>query len=142
MRNRKRILYERNYRKKNIARLRKYRKSYEKKHVKRIRIYREKYKLLWKKKHPIKHARGCKNRLLKRNFGIDLKEYRILLEKQNFQCLICGTTARQNGKELAVDHCHKTDKVRGLLCSQCNVGLGMFRDNKVYLRKAIQYLCN
>lgn len=50
-------------------------------------------------------------------------------------CAICG------GKEkLVVDHDHETDKVRGLLCFFCNLGLGNFRDNPQLLKKAIEYL--
>lgn len=50
-------------------------------------------------------------------------------------CMICGSTER-----LCIDHCHKTSKVRGILCSRCNSGLGMFRDNIEYLAEAIKYL--
>lgn len=50
-------------------------------------------------------------------------------------CQICGST-----ENLCIDHCHTTSKVRGLLCSKCNIGLGMFRDNTEYLAEAIKYL--
>jgi hypothetical protein len=72
-------------------------------------------------------------------------EYEELLKVQNGVCAICGRTetARgQNGelKRLAVDHCHKTGKVRGLLCFNCNAALGKFKDSPVLLAKAITYL--
>jgi hypothetical protein len=51
------------------------------------------------------------------------------------ECMICGSKER-----LCIDHCHTTSEVRGILCSKCNSGLGMFRDNTTYLLKAIQYL--
>lgn len=50
-------------------------------------------------------------------------------------CLICGSVHR-----LHIDHCHKTGKVRGLLCSNCNTGLGMFRDSPMLLNRASEYL--
>lgn len=53
-------------------------------------------------------------------------------------CQICGKT--DNRRSLAIDHCHDTNKVRGLLCDDCNVGLGHFRDNIDYLQSAIDYL--
>jgi hypothetical protein len=50
-------------------------------------------------------------------------------------CVICGSTHR-----LCIDHCHTTETVRGILCTQCNSGLGMFRDSAQLLAKAIKYL--
>ena len=50
-------------------------------------------------------------------------------------CIICNST-----KRLVIDHCHKTDKFRGLLCSNCNTGLGMFKDNIDFMLNAIKYL--
>lgn len=50
-------------------------------------------------------------------------------------CEICGSDAA-----LAIDHCHSSRKIRGMLCQQCNVGIGMFRDDEALLRRAIQYL--
>lgn len=50
-------------------------------------------------------------------------------------CMICGSTQR-----LCIDHCHNTSVVRGILCSKCNTGLGMFNDNIDALYSAIEYL--
>lgn len=58
-----------------------------------------------------------------------------LVQKQNGKCAICGAT-----EKLVLDHCHKTGGKRAVLCTQCNVGLGMFRDNVDTLLKAIEYL--
>lgn len=72
--------------------------------------------------------------------------YPVLLAKQNGVCAICGqpeVNKNQYGKKaLAVDHDHKTNKVRGLLCQACNSGLGMFKDDPTRLAKAIEYLQN
>ena len=64
-----------------------------------------------------------------------------MLEAQDGVCAICGKTPQQNIKRLYVDHDHETGDVRGLLCQQCNIGLGAFRDDKAVLHKAIKYLC-
>lgn len=62
-------------------------------------------------------------------------------EEQGGVCAICGNpeTDKRNHR-LAVDHCHETDKIRGLLCKSCNIGLGMFKDNTNNLTRAVAYL--
>lgn len=87
--------------------------------------------LIWLKKNPDK----MKNAKLKMRYGITLDEYNQMVKSQRGKCGICAEK-----KKLFVDHCHKTKKVRGLLCSQCNHGLGMFKDNVDFLSKAIKYL--
>ena len=62
-----------------------------------------------------------------------------MLGAQNGRCAICGRPETEAGG-LAVDHCHATGKVRGLLCTLCNTALGKFRDRTDILRAAIRYL--
>jgi len=74
-----------------------------------------------------------------------LQDYTLILEKQNHKCAICGTDETfydKNGlkSSLAVDHCHETGKLRGLLCHRCNTGIGSLRDSIDLLLKAIMYL--
>lgn len=76
---------------------------------------------------------------LKRNYGISLGQYNELFSKQGGVCAICGLQ-NKNGKRLHVDHDHKTKLVRGLLCSPCNLGIGIFRDSIEILDKAKAYL--
>lgn len=67
--------------------------------------------------------------------------YETLFEQQRGVCAICEqpqTLGRY--LTLCVDHCHATGKIRGLLCTRCNRGLGLFKDNTVSLRNAINYL--
>ena len=73
-------------------------------------------------------------------YGITEDDYIEMLEQQDFKCLICGTEADQQNRALAVDHCHETGVVRGLLCQKCNIGIGHFNDDIQLLAKAIQYL--
>ena len=76
---------------------------------------------------------------VKKKFGLSTAEYAALLEKQGGVCAICKKTDSE-GKRLAVDHCHSTGTIRGLLCGHCNTGLGKFFDNTQYLTDAINYL--
>lgn len=77
---------------------------------------------------------------LKRRYGITADDYANMLDKQNYSCAICKTSQCETGRNFAVDHCHTTKKVRGLLCSSCNIGLGQFKDNIELIEKAIKYL--
>lgn len=83
---------------------------------------------------------------LKKKYGITLEFYYKLLEEQNYVCAICGNpeTALDHRtglpRSLAVDHCHTTGVIRGLLCTTCNRGLGKFKDNIKYLESAVNYL--
>ena len=72
-------------------------------------------------------------------------KYQDILSQQNFVCAICKNPekVKHNRKTislLAVDHDHETGKIRGLLCSRCNQGLGHFDDNPEKLRSGIKYL--
>ncbi len=90
-----------------------------------------------------KKARGF---YLKKLYGISLEQYEQMLEAQNKVCAICYKPERRIDKKtnkpyaLAVDHCHKTKVVRGLLCSYCNHALGSFQDDPDLMRRAIVYL--
>lgn len=76
--------------------------------------------------------------------GLTVEEYDKMLKVQNGACKICKQKELYSTSDtppvLAIDHDHKTGKVRGLLCSQCNQGLGKFRDNPDLLEAAIAYL--
>ena len=75
---------------------------------------------------------------LKRDFNLSVDEYESMLNLQNNVCAICFGTS--NGKRLAVDHDHKTGKIRGLLCDRCNTTLGRFDDDIKYFESMINYL--
>lgn len=81
----------------------------------------------------------------KKRYNITPQEYEAMLEAQNYKCAICNKNAEDNKRgnkiqSLNIDHCHKTKQVRGLLCHQCNSGLGHFKDNTEFLLKAVDYL--
>lgn len=76
---------------------------------------------------------------LMKDFGINADQYEAMLHEQNHVCAICGKHDICN-RDLAVDHCHTTKRVRGLLCTNCNMALGKFQDDLQNLRKAIEYM--
>jgi hypothetical protein len=83
--------------------------------------------------------RTRRNVRLKREFGITVDDYEVLFKKQNGRCAICRGKPLKN-KNLCIDHCHETGAIRGLLCFNCNTGLGHFRDNMNLLNSAQKYL--
>lgn len=79
-----------------------------------------------------------------RAFGITRAQYGDMFLAQDGCCAICRQpeTATRNGvlKALAVDHCHETGEIRGLLCVACNTGIGKFKDNRQTMLAAVKYL--
>jgi hypothetical protein len=76
---------------------------------------------------------------IKFKYAITVTEYGVLLTEQNGVCAICSQ-GEPSGRNLTVDHDHKTGQVRGLLCHRCNVGIGFFADDPTRLQAAIAYL--
>ena len=81
-----------------------------------------------------------KNNKLKKDFGITYDDYIQILNEQEGECVICGKTEEENGKMLAVDHCHETNKNRALLCSSCNILIGFIEKNKLDIEVIKNYL--
>mgnify|MGYP000125404305 CR=1 FL=1 len=80
---------------------------------------------------------------LRDKYGITEEDYNNLLIKQDYSCAICRTD-KPTGKwkRFAVDHCHHSGDIRGLLCNECNRGMGLLKDNPELLEKAASYLRN
>ena len=78
--------------------------------------------------------------MIKRKWGITGMQYKTMLKSQKGVCAICGKANINKNRRLAVDHCHKSNKIRGLLCGKCNIGIGQFNDNPKLLRKAALYI--
>lgn len=95
-----------------------------------------------------RNADRNRDKWLVRKYGISLAEYNHMFEEREGLCDLCGNseTARtgryvqEAPNWLAVDHDHETGKVRGLLCRDCNVALGLLKDDSYLLRKAADYL--
>lgn len=92
------------------------------------------------KKYTKNNPAKRRSTILKSKYGISLEEYNAMLKKQNRLCKICGHSDPGPKGVFAVDHCHATGKVRGLLCYLCNMGLGSFRDSVSVLKAAIRYI--
>jgi len=89
-------------------------------------------------------ARRKWGKLLKQ-YGMTKEQYEVMLKSQGGKCAICRRTEREKGTSkwllhLSVDHCHKTGKVRGLLCRQCNSAIGRLQDDPSIVRRAADYL--
>jgi recombination endonuclease VII len=76
---------------------------------------------------------------LARKFGLTAEAHAEMLASQNGSCAIC-LALDAPGQRLHVDHCHKTGRIRGLLCARCNLGIGRFEDDKTILESAVRYL--
>ena len=83
-----------------------------------------------------------KNWHLMKMYGITAEEYNVMFAQQDGRCGCCGKHQMEFKKNFAVDHVHGTDpvEVRGLLCSNCNTGIGKLGDNIEGLKKALKYL--
>ena len=146
-------------------------KAYQEKYKERLRLENAQYRTTNKEKlaEARKHYRLANREVIKararayrernreqatnyqreRSLGITAIQTNNLLDRQGFQCAICGQPDGSGGMEsrrLASDHCHYAGHVRGMLCTRCNIGLGYFRDlstkrdSITNLQNAIQYL--
>ncbi len=79
-------------------------------------------------------------RHIKHKYGLTEGAYNEMFEKQDGKCAICESTPDSALGKFSIDHCHSTGKIRGLLCSHCNKGLGYFRDSVANLQQAAKYL--
>jgi len=89
-----------------------------------------------------KDAKRQKDNHLRRIYGIGIDIYNKMFDLQNGRCLICNKHQTELSKPLGVDHNHTTDKIRGLLCSHCNLVIGNAFDDPIILKNAIFYLYN
>ena len=115
---------QRKYRNNNIERVRKSARDFA---SKKRRLY------------PTKTHQQDRKSALKKNYGITLKEYEILFNKQNGVCAICHKSETRT-KYLCVDHNHGTGEIRGLLCTKCNLALGYINDSILLLEEMIKYI--
>lgn len=89
--------------------------------------------------HPDRERRRRRRGHLKKHYGLTLAQYDLMVLEQGGKCAICGARPPAGGY-LAVDHCHATGKVRGLLCGGRNSALGKLGDNAAGLERALAYL--
>ena len=112
----------------------------------RCKLCNAEYARNWNKTNHERALETKRRRDLPRTYGITYEGYEQMLAAQGGVCAICGKDEPnehgRTGKKfrLAVDHCHDTGVVRGLLCQTCNRALGLLRDDPALLRKAMEYL--
>ena len=123
--------YGKKYRAEHSIALRAYNLNYKKKKKEALKKERK----VWASKNKKRISSVVRANKLKVRYGLTPEEYEKLSTKQLKKCAICGA-----GKKLDVDHCHKTKRIRGLLCGNCNRGLGLFKDDPNILQNAIKYL--
>jgi hypothetical protein len=119
-----------------------HRKRYKNPEIRKTLLHRS---AKWRENNPEKEA----NKHLVRKFGITIQQYNQMLEDQDGVCAICGKPEKtrrrkktDDNERLAVDHCHETGKVRGLLCFKCNTAIGSLGDNEDMVRRVVAYLSN
>ena len=117
------------YRKQNRKKIRESQRRWEHANKEQVRDIAR----AWRKKNPEKTRQAR----LKYRHGIDQVVYEKLFSEQKGLCGICG---RPSKVAFAIDHDHKTGKIRGLLHRRCNSGLGFFEDNPTFLKAALCYL--
>ena len=97
----------------------------------------------WVQENPVKYKETTRKKGL-RQYGLSIEDWEDIFNKQNGVCAICNLpeTVIDKGtkRRLAVDHCHSTGKIRGLLCTKCNKGIGLLNDSPEILDKASAYL--
>lgn len=138
------------YRRNNLEKCRKQerkRRNENRKHVREVQR-------AWRAKNPEKQNEYNKrdyqrrkaqfvewnrSRSLKRLYGLTIEQYEEMYRSQNGCCAICGGI-NVAGRRLAVDHCHKTNRVRALLCNTCNTTIGTAKENPNILQQCIAYL--
>lgn len=143
--------YMREYGKKNGERLKAYHREWHERNKERVngrrkKLYQENleneraYARDYYRKNKEKCSKIARNCKLKSKYGITAREYNQLFEDQGGCCVICRRHQKYLKTPLQVDHCHKTGKVRGLLCGRCNRMLGMSKDSIKILKRSILYL--
>lgn len=122
-----------------------HRKIYRLNNKERLKIYNQKYREANREKirklsidWSGSNTLVIKNYTFKRRYNVSLEEYNKMFEAQSGCCAICKTHQSEFTRALHIDHCHKSNKIRGLLCVNCNTGLGHFKENVGLLQQAIE----
>lgn len=132
------LAYQKEWRQKNKAHMARLQKEWRDNNKDYVNSYQKE----WSNKNPSLKKKYAKNANLKTTYNITLEQFNEMREKQDYCCLICKKHESEFKRGLSVDHDHATGEIRGLLCDNCNGGLGKFKDNILFLQTAIDYLNN
>jgi hypothetical protein len=145
----KRREYQQKWRSEHVGYYTEWMKRYNRDHREEYRAYREKNKKRislraseWHTKNRSRILEEKKKRSRMSNYGVSEQDYKVMLSQQDGACAICGKNKNYGGPGncLQIDHCHDKGVVRGLLCSNCNTGLGKFGDDIEIMERAVKYL--
>lgn len=109
------------------------------KDIKVARQKNGKYAKTWRINNPEKSKMIARKTHIMRKFGITIEEYETMLLSQDSVCAICKNKCA-TGNYLAVDHNHNTQKIRALLCKNCNTAIGLFKEDINIMTNAIEYI--
>ena len=135
--------YNRQYNAEHKEEIKEKKKQYHAKRIEEDKEYGKQYRAKNKERimqYNNTHKEEGKKYNLKRKYNITQEQYDELYNKQNGCCAICKKHQSELKKILGVDHNHKTGKIRGLLCDNCNKGLGCLKDDKDIINNAGNYL--
>ncbi|WP_084206625.1 endonuclease VII domain-containing protein [Segniliparus rugosus] len=96
----------------------------------------------WRRTNAERSLRADHNKHLKKKYGLTIEQYEEMVAVRGNKCDICGRTPIEVGdsRRLSVDHCHKTGRIRGLLCRWCNTAIGQLQDSVQVMENAIKYM--
>jgi len=126
-----------------MSKQKEYAKRYYLKNKIKINKWRKGWRANNRKENKEKAIETNKRWNLKRKYNITLEQYNELFEKQEGKCAICGRHQTKLKRPLSVDHDHKTDEIRGLLCTKCNVIVGWYeilKDDLELVEKILNYI--
>lgn len=127
--------YEQEYYQRNVEKRRAAARAYHAKHRDRINPIQRKRNREAYQRNPD----AFRASMLRSRFGLAVDQYNHMVKEQHNRCAICKKRPAPP-KRLCVDHCHQTGRIRGLLCSLCNLGIGHMQDDPQIVRAALHYL--
>lgn len=136
----KRKAYIKQYYENNKNYIKEKSRKYREENLERVRETNKKYSESLRKIDPEAAKLRARGYALKRKYGITLEQYDELLEKQNGSCAICSKHSSTFKTALAVDHDHRTGRIRGLLCTHCNYRMVAKHRDGDLLRKIADYI--
>ena len=131
----KKRIYKKEYRERNLEKVRQQSRDWNRNNRARYKSTNKK----WYEDNKDSINFRCRKNKIKREYYLTIEQYNQMFVDQNGVCAICGEK-QENGKNLSIDHNHETGKVRGLLCTRCNTGIGLLKEKEDILLKAIEYL--
>jgi cAMP phosphodiesterase len=125
--------YQKKWRSNNKERIKEYMKDWRESNQDNIQEYNSR----WKEENSDYFV----DKHLKYKYGISIEKYTEMLKKQDFKCAICKVHESEAvRKKLFVDHCHKSNEIRSLLCLNCNTAIGHAKEDTTILQSMIDYL--